>query len=152
MRGWILLVGLLAFPAWAGDELTLVGPEGNPVVLRPEAGQVLLLHFWATWCPTCVDDLVDLQKASADCSEERVRVIAVNAGDSDAEIAEFVERHGLSLVMLRDPKGRAWRKFDGRGLPMNLFWSQAEQRTDLGPKRESDWRSELASLGCGDSN
>jgi thiol-disulfide isomerase/thioredoxin len=148
VRRWVLLLGLLALPAWGGEDLSLVGPGGAAVALRPAAGQVLLLHFWATWCPTCLEDLANLQQAAAACSEERLRVVAVNVGEGDAEISDFVRRHGVRLPILRDPKGRVWRKVDGRGLPMNLFWSHEGKRTDVGPKREDQWRAEFGSLGC----
>ena len=148
MRRWIVLLALLASPAWGGEDLTLVRPGGATVALRPVAGQLLLLHFWATWCPDCLEDLASLQQAAGPCSPERLRVVAVNVGESETKISEFASRHDVRLPILRDPRGRVWRKVDGRGLPMNLFWSHEARRTDVGPKREDQWRAEFASLGC----
>ncbi len=95
---------------------------------------MLLLHFWATWCPSCAEDIDNLQRAAAACPEAPLRVIAVNVGEADSDVAEFVNEHGVRLPVLRDPKGRVWREIDGRGLPMNLFWTQQSRRTDVGPK------------------
>ena len=139
---------LVAPLAWADDGLTLVGPDGEDVELQPAEGQVLLLHFWATWCPTCVDDIRHLQNSATGCSSERVRVVLVNVGEDDEAIREFVKEHDVRLLVLRDPKGRLWRQTDGRGLPTNLFWSNEGKTIDVGPKAEKEWRSLLTSHGC----
>ena len=113
---------------------------------------MLLLHFWATWCPTCIEDIRHLQNAATACSNERVRVVLVNVGEGDAIIREFVETHDVELLVLRDPKGRLWRRTDGRGLPANLFWSNDGKRTDVGPKAEKEWRSLFVSHGCSNAH
>jgi thiol-disulfide isomerase/thioredoxin len=148
MRHWALLFVLVAPLAWADDTLTLLGPDGGDVELQPAEGQVLLLHFWATWCPTCIEDIQHLQNAAVVCPKENVRVVLVNAGEDDKIIREFVKDHDVRLQVLRDPKGRLWRRTDGRGLPANLFWSSEGKRTDVGSKTEAEWRSILASQGC----
>jgi peroxiredoxin len=142
------MLGLLALVAWSGEALTLTGPDGAALELRPEPGQVLLLHFWATWCPSCREELAGLERAAAACPEERVRVLAVNVGESAEQAAAFASQHDLRLPLLRDPKGDVWRRVDGRGLPLNLFWSQTQRRSDVGPRSEAQWRAELAALGC----
>ncbi len=142
------MLGLFALPAWGGEGVTLVGPDGNDAELRPEEGEVLLLHFWATWCPSCAEDIDNLQRAAAACPKALLRVIAVNVGEDELVVAEFAKEHNVRLPIFRDPKGRVWREIDGRGLPMNLFWTQETRRTDVGPKTAEEWRSQLAPLGC----
>lgn len=139
-------MGLVVLPAWGGDGITLVGPDGKESVLRPADGEMLLLHFWATWCPSCAEDIDNLQRAAGGCPA--LRVITVNVGEGESDVAEFVAEHGVRLPVLRDPKGRVWRDVDGRGLPMNLFWTQQTRRTGVGPKTLEEWRREFASFGC----
>lgn len=148
MRLIVLILVLLAPSAWANERLTLVELDGGEIDLQPAEGQLFLLHFWATWCPTCIDDIRHLEDAAAECSPERVRVVLVNAGESDHVIREFVKEHDVKLPVLRDPRGRLWRRTDGRGLPANLFWSNETRKADVGPKTESAWRALLASHGC----
>ena len=74
----LLLLLLLAPLARADDTLTLVGPHGRDVELRPAEGQRLLLHFWATWCPTCLEDIRHLENAATACANEHLRVVLVN--------------------------------------------------------------------------
>ena len=142
------MLALVALPAWGGEDVALIGPGGNETVLQPSEGEMLLLHFWATWCPTCAEDIDNLQRAAAACPGAPLRVIAVNVGEAAADVAEFVNQHDVRLPVLRDPKGRVWREIDGRGLPVNLFWTQESRRTDVGPKTAEEWRSQLAAFGC----
>lgn len=148
MRYSALLLVLLTSLAWGDDRTTLVGPDGGDVELQPAEGQLLILHFWATWCPRCAEDIHRLQNAAAGCRAESVRVVLVNVGEDDEAIREFTRKHDVRLPVLRDPEGRLWRQTDGRGLPANLFWSNAGRRTELGPKTEKQWGSVLVSHGC----
>ncbi len=99
-----------------------------------------------TWCPECTEDLANLVEASAGC--DRVRAVAVNAGDSAEQVQSYLSRHALRLPVLRDPSGEAWRTLDGRGLPMNAYWSARGHETDLGPKTREQWKDRFAQLGC----
>jgi AhpC/TSA family len=149
MRGCTLLVLLLALPARSEEVLRFVDRGGQPVEIRPEAvqsGPAVVLHFWATWCPECIDDLARVSTAFTGC--ERVSAYAVDAGESAPEVEAFVKSHPIGLPVLRDPTGEAWRRLDGRGLPMNAWWSAAGAKTDLGPKTREQWRAFAASLGC----
>lgn len=152
MRRWAVLLVLLSAPAWGADSgeaaFTFLDAAGKPVEIRPDptSEQALLLHFWATWCADCEEDLAHLAEASAQC--DRVRVVAVNAGDDAEQVQSYVSRHSVRLTVLRDPKGSAWRRLDGRGLPMNAYWSARGHETDLGPKTRAQWEQRLAQLGC----
>ena len=147
-RWWWLALALgLALPAAAADGgLAFQDGAGNEVVVRPRAGETLVLHFWATWCPSCIDDLAYLEEAAADC--RGVRVLAVNAGEDADAVAAFVRAHAVGLTVLRDPDGDVWRRLAGRGLPTNVYWSDAGQTSDLGGKTREQWALRLAELGC----
>jgi thiol-disulfide isomerase/thioredoxin len=147
---WLLLAGA---PLWlaAGDEhpLSFVSFEGERVLLEPGPGQdAILVHFWATWCTDCVDELPALERAARACEGAPVRVAVVNVAESPDAIARFREAHGLALPTLRDPDGRVWRRF-ARGLPANLVWTREGRRVELGPKGDGAWQRTLSELGCG---
>ena len=150
MRWSVALFALFAAPALASPEsvLTFVDARGAPVEIRtvPQADRALLLHFWASWCPDCVEDLAHLDDAASGC--EHVRIVAVNAGEGQAEVDAFLARHPLRIDVLRDPGGEVWRRLDGRGLPANVFWSARGRGADLGPKTRAQWNERLAALGC----
>jgi len=149
LLGLLTLPALLARPAAGEEPLALRSLDDRAITLEtPAPGTTLLLHFWATWCPSCREDLLNLDRAAHACNPERVRVIAVNVGESRAQVQRYLTPLGLSLEVLRDPKGRAFREIDGRGLPLNGVWSAAERRSELGPLTASAWRERLEALGC----
>ncbi len=143
----VLLAGLLL--AAAPSPIAVQSRSGEPVELALADGErALVVHFWATWCPECVVELPALERAVAGCSSAGVRFVAVNVGEDEETLAAYLAEHPLGLTMLRDPKGRAWRRATGRGLPANLIWTSAGQRTDVGPRGEQRWRETFAELGC----
>ncbi len=142
----LLLLGI-ALHAAAEEEIRLFDASGSEVIVRPEGDETLLLHFWATWCPSCVDDLASLGELAGRCGE-RVRVLAVDAGDGAEVVDAFVRRHAVRLPVLRDPEGDAFRALGGHALPTNLYWTRETRERDAGPKSSEEWEARLAALGC----
>jgi len=143
-----LLVVVFAVSSRAEDAFHFLDVNGKGVEVSadPGLGRALLLHFWATWCPDCTEDLALLAEVSAGC--DRVRAIAVNAGDGADEVQSYLSRHPTGLAVLRDPSGSAWRKLDGQGLPMNAYFTDRGREMDVGPKTRAQWKEFFAQLGC----
>ena len=149
MRLRIALLAALALGASAAEPLRFAHLDGESVELAlAEEDRALLVHFWATWCPSCVEELAHLDRAAASCRERGVTVVAVNVGEEAEVVRRYWTEHGLGLEALRDPKGRIWRRVSGIGLPANLVWTGAGRRTDVGPRDMAGWEEELAALGC----
>jgi thiol-disulfide isomerase/thioredoxin len=120
---------------------------GERVVLALGADErALVVHFWASWCPECGDELPGLERAASECAAH-VRMVAVNVGESADVARRFLGRHDSALPLFRDPDGRVWRRL-ARGLPANLIWTRAGRRAEVGPKSPSEWESLLRSFGC----
>jgi len=149
-RAWCLaaLLALVTLAANAGEApLEALDADGERVELALDArGSALIVHFWASWCPECAEELPELESVAQRCGDS-VRVAAVNVGESVAAAESFRARHRLRLPLLRDPHGRLFRRF-ARGLPANLIWTRDERRVLTGPFRRQEWESRLAELGC----
>ena len=144
---WLLALAWAA-PAAAADPLALVDLAGQPVALAPAPGGALVVHFWATWCPSCLQELGDLERAAGACRGGAVEVVAVDVGEKAGEITEFLSKRPLALRVLIDPRARAWRESGGREMPANLIWTPERRTWALGPSTEAQWRDRLAALGC----
>jgi thiol-disulfide isomerase/thioredoxin len=128
--------------------LELVTLAGERVSLAPSDGRALVVHFWATWCPSCANELPELVRASAACAAA-VEIAIVDVGDGPDDVRAFLVEHGITAAPLLDPDGKAWRAaVGGGGLPANLVWSATERRSELGPRTPERWRELLAQLGC----
>jgi peroxiredoxin len=134
----------------AGEEpLRVETPAGEPVALELAPGEsALVVHFWASWCRDCGEELAGFAHAHAGCAGRGVRVACVNVGESREEAERFLARHAPGMPLLRDPKGRAWRALSGAGLPLHVVVTREGRRVELGAKRAEEWRRVFAELGC----
>ena len=144
---WLLSLLAAVLIGASGGALSFATMTGESIAIRPDEGPVVL-HFWATWCPTCVEEMGTLDAITRQCQGNGVRMVAVNVGESTEEVTEFTARHQLELEMLRDPRGKIWRKLSGQGLPLNVIWTREERRVFVGPRSTEWWREALSPLGC----
>ena len=83
-------------PAW-----TLKNLEGKPVSLSDFKGKVVILDFWATWCPPCraeIPSFIELQKEYGD---QGLAVIGLSLDESGAAaVKKFVERAGMNYTVV----------------------------------------------------
>ena len=150
IRASVLVVAFAATASLgaASGPLALEELDGKPVELSLGSGEAaLLVHFWATWCPSCVEELAILDAAAGECGDA-VRVVAVNVAENVKEIRRFVGEHALELRQLRDVTGDVWRRLSGRELPVNLVWTQQGQRLLQGPRDAKRWKQILEEVGC----
>lgn len=141
--------GELAAQDPAIEALVLTRLDGSAQEVAPAGDETLLLHFWASWCPSCLEEFAVLEQALGQCPAQRLRLYAVNVGDEADVVARFVVEHIRGLPVLRDPNGEAWRRFGGYGLPTNVYWSREASRSEVGSQSASQWRQTLRGLGCG---
>ena len=128
---------------------TLEGAER--LIQRGEGGPDWVLHFWASWCSECIEELPALARAAKGCDPARVQVIAVNVAEEPERVRRYVAEKSVALPVLLDPGGRAWRAAGLWGLPANLWWTGGGVRTRDGTISAEAWRRELRALGCAES-
>lgn len=133
-------------PAQPPRALDLAG-RAQALALAP-GERALVLHFWATWCPACVEELGALERAAPACREHGVRVVALNVGESAEEVARYAASHALALDVLLDARGEIWRASGARSLPANWLWTPAGASTSSGASTQSEWSARLRELGC----
>lgn len=85
-------------------DFTLTDVSGASVALSDYKGQVVLLNFWATWCPPCKLEMPTLQQHYTDYQAQGLVVVAVEAGEPPAEVQAFAVEQGLSFPVLIDEK------------------------------------------------
>ena len=87
--------------------------QGGEVDRDSFRGRVVVVNFWATWCPPCVEEMPSLERLHRALSGEGVVVLGVSVDEDGAALQRFVEKAGLTFPVLRDPGARkaaaAWR-------------------------------------------
>jgi cytochrome c biogenesis protein CcmG/thiol:disulfide interchange protein DsbE len=79
---------------------------GGEVDLASQRGKVVVLNFWATWCPPCVAEMPSLERLHRALSPEGLSVVTVSTDEDEAELRRFVAERALTLPVLKDPGGR----------------------------------------------
>ena len=79
----------------------------------------MVVNFWATWCPPCIEELPSIQRLWEDTRGAGLEVLAVNVGEPTERIDAFLRRFEprLDFPVLLDPDGKAFQVWGIRGLP-----------------------------------
>jgi cytochrome c biogenesis protein CcmG, thiol:disulfide interchange protein DsbE len=106
----LLLVGLSA--CYSGTRPPRIGSNApdftvqdgqNKVTLSQYRGQVVVLNFWATWCPPCVEEMPSLVEMQRRMKAKGVTVLAVSMDVDEGAYKQFVKDHNVNLLTVRDP-------------------------------------------------
>ena len=107
-------VDLQVFNGEQGRELQLKNLQGQSVALSDYQGQVVLLNFWASWCPPCVHEMPSMARLKNQLKGQPFEILAVNLAESQAAIQAFTDSHPVNFPILLDPSGSAvktWQVF-----------------------------------------
>ena len=80
-----------------------VRDSDRAVTLSQFKGQVVVLNFWATWCPPCIEEMPSLVQMQQRMQAKGVTVLAVSVDADDGNYRRFLKDHNVSLLSIRDP-------------------------------------------------
>ena len=102
---------------------TLASLDGQNTSLSSLRGKVVVLDFWATWCPPCRRSLPHLQKMSADpeLKNKGLVVLAINQQEEVSKIRPFLEQEHYTFNVLRDTDGAVSRAYNVEGIPTTVI-------------------------------
>ena len=80
-----------------------VQDSDHTVTLSQFRGQVVVLNFWATWCPPCLEETPSLVSMQQRMKDKGVTVVAVSIDEDDDAYHRFLKVHGINFVTVRDP-------------------------------------------------
>ncbi|HAN60453.1 MAG TPA: alkyl hydroperoxide reductase [Gammaproteobacteria bacterium] len=127
---FLLMAALAAFGAGAwlwseGNEsapsLVLADIRGVEHSLEQYRGKVVVVNFWATWCPPCVEELPSLENAWQRYRQQGLVVLAVSGEESDV-VTSFLERlpSEITFPVLIDGDMKSGNRWQIRGLPTTV--------------------------------
>lgn len=103
-------------------EFTLKDLEDNEVSLADHKGEhVLLIEFWATWCPPCVEALPHMAELAEKYAEKGVRFYAINQQESPSVVKKFLEKKKLDVNVLLDPDSKVSNAYGVSGIPQTVI-------------------------------
>jgi len=94
--------------------LQLQDLQGKVHNLNDYKGQVVLLQFWATYCPPCRKEMPSMNNLQKKMADVPFKILAVDMGESRAEVDEFISQVKPEFTILMDPEGEsiaAWKVY-----------------------------------------
>jgi cytochrome c biogenesis protein CcmG/thiol:disulfide interchange protein DsbE len=76
------------------------------VTLSQFKGQVVVLNFWASWCPPCVAETPSLVRMHQLMKDKGVVVVAISADEDDSAYHRFISKYNMDFVTVRDPSAK----------------------------------------------
>jgi cytochrome c biogenesis protein CcmG, thiol:disulfide interchange protein DsbE len=84
-----------------------VQDSDRAVALHDLRGQVVVLNFWATWCPPCVEEMPSLVEMQRRMKAKGVTVMAVSVDVDQNAYHQFLKDHNVNLLAVRDPSQKS---------------------------------------------
>lgn len=106
-------------------DFTATTLSGETVHLTDYKGQVVMLNFWATWCPPCKAEMPTIQAAYKHYHEQGFTVLAINNREQSVQIQPFANALALTFPIILDTDSILQDTFAIKGYPTSLFISDA---------------------------
>jgi peroxiredoxin len=97
--------------------------QGNPWHLRDLKGKVVLVNFWATWCPPCRKEMPDLQ-ALYDKYKDQGFVVVSISDEEAAKVQPFIAERKITYPVLLDPGRKINDLFQVEGIPKSFVYDR----------------------------
>jgi peroxiredoxin len=99
---------------------TLEDLDGNEVSLSDYRGSVVLLNFWATWCPPCMAEIPDFEQAYRARQGDGFVVLGINVEEPPELVKPFADELDVTYPLLLDQTGEVMKAYRAPGLPVSL--------------------------------
>jgi len=122
----------------AGMIFRLPDLHDQPHSLSDYRGKVVLINFWASWCPPCVQEMPDLVRLQQRLADRPFQVLALNVGEKKYRVRKFVKLIGFDLPVLLDTASEIFNAWHVETLP-TTFLIAADGRVRYRALGNPDW-------------
>lgn len=113
---------------WNGDSSMDFSAQtnlGDSFTLSEQAGNVVLINFWATWCGPCVEEMPALQDLYEEYGDsDNVEIILINAGESSQTVHRFLSQNGYTMPCIYDTDNAVNDKYGVMGIPYTVIFNK----------------------------
>jgi len=102
-------------------DFELTSLDGRKIRLRDYRGRVILLNFWATWCPWCRKEMPFIQELHNTMDEQYFVILAIDIRQDKRTVERFIKDRGLSFTVLLDRDGSVGDMYGVSSTPMKFL-------------------------------
>jgi peroxiredoxin len=125
------------------EDFTLPTTAGGTFKLSAHRGQVVMVNFWATWCPPCLEEMPAMERLYRQQKDAGFTLVAVSVDGDPKQVGPFVTKHKLTFPVALDPKMDLANSYSVRALPSSFIVARDGNLAALaiGPRH---WDSDAA--------
>ena len=106
-------------------EFNLEDQDGKFLKMSDFKGKVVIVNFWATWCPPCRKEMPSMQRAWEVLQKEGIAMLAINVGEDSDQIFSFTAEYPVEFPLIMDKDSNVARQWRVRGLPTTYIVNPA---------------------------
>jgi len=127
----------------AAEDFTLDTPRGGKFRLSEHRGKVVMVNFWATWCPPCLEEMPAMERLYRQHKDAGFTLVAVSVDADPAKVKPFLTSRQLTFPVGLDPRMDLANSYAVRALPSSFIVDRAGNLAALaiGPRH---WDNDAA--------
>ncbi|HTV65597.1 MAG TPA: TlpA disulfide reductase family protein, partial [Bryocella sp.] len=102
---------------------TLTDLHGKTWTLKDLRGEVVLVNFWATWCPPCQKEMPDLEALYKEFRHQHFVILAISDEDAD-KVRPFLSERKITYPVMLDPDRKVFNAFQVEGIPKSFVYDR----------------------------
>ncbi len=130
-------------------DFTLTGIDGMDYTLSAQKGTVVLVDFWATWCPPCLKEIPHLKDLYEQYKDQGFAVWGVSLGDEEGKLNAFVDEYAIGYPILLGTQNIG-QQYGVQGIPTTLLIDKqnriAFKHVGFSPGMEEQFSKEIEQL------
>jgi len=95
--------------------------NGGNVSLSDYRGKVVILNFWATWCPPCRDEMPSMENLYQRFHDNGLEILAVDLGEDVRIVSQFIQFYGYTFPVLMDRSSRVGSLYGIASIPTSFI-------------------------------
>ncbi len=111
-------------------DFTVTDRDGREVKLSDFFGKPVVVNFWGTWCPYCLQEFPEFQTVYEELGDD-VQFVMVNYGDTLSQVDDFLEENTYTFPIYFDLVGSAVETYQVSGFPTTVFIRKNGEVSDV---------------------
>ncbi len=102
-------------------EFTLKDINGRNVSIASLRGKVVLINFWATWCPPCRAEMPSMNRLYREYKGKGLEILAISTDNSASKVKDYISQNSLAFQVLMDDNIKVARQYKVFSLPTTFL-------------------------------